>query len=184
MARARRALPALWKGLADGALAVSHMNLAFNQLGKEDAEGLKAALKSNTTLVELDLGSNNFGAAEVTTMCDGLRANAHLQQLTLSFCAAVGPEGAASLARLLALSSCAITDLRLDGCRLGPEGAAAIAAVLKGDVVRINFPGDRRQLWFGLLIATNHIPIRLLFSSLRGHFSLTGSRSHWRLLQQ
>ena len=87
-------------------------------------------LGANTSLQTLSLDINP-GIADAGTMqlCEGLRSNPTLTKLQLSYCE-VAADGAAALAEVLSMPTCALKSLDLSGNRLGSEGLASLASGL------------------------------------------------------
>jgi hypothetical protein len=92
------------------------------QLGAGDAQALAFALRVNSTLTDLNLGTNAIGDAGAASFADALRLNTTLTVLSL-FNNAIGDEGAGSLADALRVNS-TLTDLNLGTNSIGDDGTA------------------------------------------------------------
>mmetsp|Transcript_27082 Transcript_27082/g.76128 ORF Transcript_27082/g.76128 Transcript_27082/m.76128 type:complete len:381 (-) Transcript_27082:112-1254(-) len=129
---AKGATGALWAWLSKAGGALRRLNVAYNDLGLDDARALGEALATNTALRELDVGSNPLTPEGISHLCYGLHTNCTLQSLGLSY-VLVGEPGARAIGELLSLQACALTAIHLDGCRISNEGLAAITAALAGE---------------------------------------------------
>lgn len=85
---------------------------------------------ANTSLLSLQLDINpSLGDAGALQLCEGLRSNSSLTKLQLSYCE-VGADGAAALAEVLSMPTCALKSLDVSGNRLGSEGMLSLVSGL------------------------------------------------------
>lgn len=129
---ARAALPALWAWLSRPGGGLRRLNLAYNELGPDEARELGEAVALNTALHELDAGANPTTPAGSAAFCRALKPNGTLRSLGLAY-VPLGAEGGAALGDLLATPTCALTALNLDGCALTTAGVCSIVAALAGE---------------------------------------------------
>ena len=108
---------------------VVSLDLSCNNIRASGGAPLAAALESNTTLTALDLHSNALlsGARAFGLM---LKRNSTLCRLNLRT-NGIGAPGAAAVAEALQLESCSLTSLNLRDNAVMAVGAAALAAALK-----------------------------------------------------
>jgi NLR family CARD domain-containing protein 3 len=90
---------------------------------------LAEALKANTSLLELELGSNGAGAEGAVLLADALKHNSALERLDLS-ANGVGIGGAVLLAEAFKVNF-TLTALELGANGVGAKGARMLAEVLK-----------------------------------------------------
>ncbi|WP_454914129.1 hypothetical protein [Variovorax gossypii] len=107
------------------------LDLCKQSLGTDNCLQLVAALRHNTRVRSLMLGTDAIGDAGAGAVARLAAANAHLEVLYLG-CNNIGPEGAGELAAAVAQAP-QVTCLWLKRNPLGPEGAQSIARMLRGN---------------------------------------------------
>jgi Ran GTPase-activating protein (RanGAP) involved in mRNA processing and transport len=98
-------------------------------LDDADVQALAEALKSNTTLTELNLGENYVGEAGTQALAEALKINSTLAHLNFVY-NLPGDAGAQALAETLKTNT-TLTTLDLGSCKLGDAGAQALVETLK-----------------------------------------------------
>ncbi|KAK9809612.1 hypothetical protein WJX73_007452 [Symbiochloris irregularis] len=107
------------------------LRLRGNRLGDQGAEALAEAIRDDTALVELDVGSCEVGPSGVELIAAGT----HLRKLSL-FDSRIGDEAVKRMAALMqAEALTALLELELSGCGIGPPGMTALFDVLQTGVV-------------------------------------------------
>ena len=104
------------------------LNLRYNKIGRDAASYICIALKTNTTLVNLNLAYNMIGIENATIITTALTANSALEELDLT-CNDLGAEGARYIGTALKTNT-RVTVLNLGQNNIGDEGAKHIAAAL------------------------------------------------------
>ena len=105
------------------------LNLSNNNVEDKGAASLADALKTNTSLIELNLSNNNVEDEGAEALADALKRNTSLTELDLSDII-VGDAGVASLADALKVNTSLVSlDLRYN--EINAEGAEALADALK-----------------------------------------------------
>jgi len=107
------------------------LDLCKQSLGTDNCLQLVAALRHNTRVRSLMLGTDAIGDAGAGAVARLAAANAHLKVLYLG-CNNIGPEGAGELAVAVAQAP-QVTGLWLKRNPLGAEGAQSIARMLRGN---------------------------------------------------
>ena len=110
---------------------LTELNLSSNFIGDAGAASVADALKSNTTLTKLNLSSNGIGAAGAASVADALKSNSTLTKLNLSE-NDIGDAGAASVADALKFNT-TLTKLNLSSNGIGAAGSASVADALKSN---------------------------------------------------
>ncbi|KAL3903290.1 MAG: hypothetical protein SGPRY_011736 [Prymnesium sp.] len=109
------------------------LDLCNNGLGDDGAACIAKALRINSSLVTLVLGSpyggNNIGPSGAIAIADALRVNHTLTHLSLSY-NDIGAEGAVALANSLSCNM-ALAALCVGGNDIGPAGGMALANLLQ-----------------------------------------------------
>lgn len=93
-------LPALCRMISHEHLAISHLDISFNQVGEGGADSLAAALKFSSGLRSLFLAGNALGPAGCRRVLEALLASPQLEQLDMSMNRALDV-GTLSLAQFL-----------------------------------------------------------------------------------
>ncbi|KFZ68866.1 Protein NLRC3, partial [Podiceps cristatus] len=114
-----------------------------NAIGDEGMAALSAALKVNTTLVDLHLQVASVGAAGAQALAEALMVNKSLQILDLRG-NSIGVAGAKAMANALKVNR-SLRRLNLQENSLGMDGAICIATALKGNhgLTYVNLQGNR-----------------------------------------
>ena len=110
---------------------VIKLNLCDNDIDDAGAAGLADALKSNKTLKELNLGSNSIRDAGAKSLADALKSNKTLTELNLGS-NSIRDAGAKSLADALK-SNKTLTELNLGSNSIRDAGAKSLADALKSN---------------------------------------------------
>ena len=111
------------------------LDLCKQSLGTENCLRIARALRGNTRVKSLMLGTNAIGDTGAVAVAQLACVNSHLEVLYLG-CNNIGPEGARLLGATLEREGQRLTGLWLKRNPLGPEGAASIAQMVR----------DNRQL--------------------------------------
>ena len=121
---------------------VIKLNLCDNDIDDAGAGGLADALKSSTTLTVLDLSENSIGDAGVANLADALKSNNTLAKLNLCY-NCIHDTGAAKLADVLK-SNNTLTELNLRDNGIGDDGAGSLADALKSNtaLTRLHLSGN------------------------------------------
>jgi Ran GTPase-activating protein (RanGAP) involved in mRNA processing and transport len=98
---------------------------------EEQVLSLAEALKSNTSLTELNLENNQIGASGGASIAEALKSNTSLTTLNLSW-NQIGASGGASIAEALK-SNTSLTELNLENNQIEDSGGAAIGEALRSN---------------------------------------------------
>ena len=118
---------AKWQPFFDTTLI--QLDLSSNEIGGVSATALAWALKVNTKLTQVNLEQNQIGDASATELAGALKDNKSLTQLDLKF-NQIGAVGATALAGALKDNK-TLTQLNLWANRVSAIGATALANALK-----------------------------------------------------
>eukprot|EP00038_Savillea_parva_P009214 m.182027 g.182027 ORF g.182027 m.182027 type:complete len:673 (-) comp15414_c0_seq1:375-2393(-) len=91
---------------------VQHLNLKFNDLGAKCATELADALRTNKSVVTIDLGNNSIGPEGAAAFAEAIKVNKHITSLDMSN-NKLGDEGGTALAEGLRLNK-TLTNLKLN----------------------------------------------------------------------
>lgn len=106
-------------------LEVAGIAVHSNNIGPSGCRGFARGMVQSEFLSVLELDFNpGIGDEGVKGLCHYGHCKA-LNKLSLRFCD-IGDEGAAALGKWIALDTCKIKEILLNGNRIGPKGAAAI----------------------------------------------------------
>ena len=108
------------------------LDLCKQSLGTDHCLSITKALRHNTQVRSLMLGTDAIGDTGAAAVAGLASANTHLEVLYLG-CNNIGPEGAQALGATLADKAKNITGLWLKRNPLGPDGAASIARMLRSN---------------------------------------------------
>ncbi len=111
---------------------MNFLELTDNGVGPLGCASLGDALMmgANATLTTLRLDLNpGIGDEGMIRLSRGLRTNATLTQLSLSYCG-IGPDGVAALGEVVRFASSSLVQLDLRGNRMGSEGLRVLAEAL------------------------------------------------------
>eukprot|EP01120_Amphizonella_sp_Union-15-10_P004305 TRINITY_DN14935_c0_g1_i1.p1 TRINITY_DN14935_c0_g1~~TRINITY_DN14935_c0_g1_i1.p1 ORF type:complete len:523 (+),score=103.03 TRINITY_DN14935_c0_g1_i1:85-1653(+) len=103
------------------------LNLLINHLGHEGIKIISESIAHHPNLKQLDLGCNNIGSDGCKALGDSLSQNKSLKTLSL-YNNNIGPEGVKYLLYSLAFNK-TLTHLYLGANNLGTEGAKALALI-------------------------------------------------------
>merc|ERR1712096_569572 len=81
-------------------LGTTEVRAAGEGIGWQGAVALAEALKTNTTVQTIDLGSNRIGPEGAVALAEALKTNTTVQKIDLGS-NSIGPEGAVALAEAL-----------------------------------------------------------------------------------
>ena len=109
--------------------SLTNLDLGTNFIGDSGAASLSQALAVNSSLTNLDLINNFIGPSGAASLSQALAVNASLTNLNLSLNNEFGASGAASLSQALAGNS-SLTNLVLVGNCIGDSGAASLSQAL------------------------------------------------------
>ncbi|RQP21397.1 leucine-rich repeat domain-containing protein [Piscinibacter terrae] len=107
------------------------LDLCKQSIGAENCLQVTRALRSNSQVRSLMLGTNAIGDVGAQAVAQLATVNPVIEVLYLG-CNNIGPEGAEHLQTALAGESSKVTGLWLKRNPLGPDGAARIAHILRG----------------------------------------------------
>ena len=122
-------------GLLPVMASLTNISLARSKLGEEGSKIICSALKSSSTMTDLDLsgspvfGSNIGGAAGAKHVAEMLKVTGSLTSINLQY-NNLGSEGAKALAPGLR-GRASLTSINLEDNDLGPEGAKALAPAIR-----------------------------------------------------
>ncbi|KAF8933520.1 hypothetical protein BGZ47_010838 [Haplosporangium gracile] len=105
------------------------LNLRSNSIRDNGTKVLAEALKTNSALTTLDLSINSISSDGAKALAEALKANSALTTLDL-FLNSIGDDGAKVLAEALRINS-ALTTLALRSNSIGDDGTKALAEALK-----------------------------------------------------
>ncbi|KAG0077399.1 hypothetical protein BGZ93_003712, partial [Podila epicladia] len=105
------------------------LELRGNMLGDDGAQALSEALKANSSLATLDLRDNEIGSNGAQALSEALKANSTMTTLKLGN-NEIGDNGALALSEALKTNS-TLTTLDLGSNSIGPDGAKALSEALK-----------------------------------------------------
>jgi Ran GTPase-activating protein (RanGAP) involved in mRNA processing and transport len=108
------------------------LDLCKQSLGADNCLQVTSALRSNSQVRSLMLGTNAIGDLGAEAVANLASINPHIKVLYLG-CNNIGPEGAQHLQAALVGESSTVTGLWLKRNPLGPRGAARIAQILDGN---------------------------------------------------
>ena len=108
------------------------LTIHINSISDDGAIVFSECLKTNTTLIELDLSCNNIGASAIT---EALKVNNALLKLNISsnarwFCGGISDDGVMGFSECLK-NNTTLTELGLSRNIITNKGASAIAEALK-----------------------------------------------------
>ncbi|KAL0242426.1 hypothetical protein GEMRC1_004989 [Eukaryota sp. GEM-RC1] len=107
---------------------VTNVNLIYNSIGDEGVRALAEALKVNTTVTSVVLRDNSIGDEGAKALAEALKVNVTVTSVDLQD-NSIGDEGAEALAEALKVNT-TVTSVNLcDNC-IGDEGARALAEAL------------------------------------------------------
>ncbi|KAH3731903.1 Protein NLRC3 [Pelomyxa schiedti] len=107
------------------------LNISCNTIGSEGAISIVRALESNKSLVSLNISHNTIGSEGATNIARALESNKSLVSLDISG-NTIGSEGATSIARALE-SNKSLVSLDISCNKIGSEGATNIARALESN---------------------------------------------------
>ncbi|KAF9536937.1 hypothetical protein EC957_009341 [Mortierella hygrophila] len=110
-------------------LTLITLNLYHNSIGSDGAKALAEALKTNSALTTLNLHNSSIGDDGAKALAEALKTNSALTTLNLHN-NSTGSDGAKALAEALKTNS-ALTTLNLRYSSIGSDGAKALAEALK-----------------------------------------------------
>jgi len=116
-----------------GALKSNHtlirLDLSGNHLGKEATVYIADFLKENTTLQVLDLSNNELGTEGILCIFEALKVNRTLASINISG-NELGTDAGLGAAELLKVNA-ALKEINLEDNKIGAQGAAAIGVALE-----------------------------------------------------
>ena len=124
---------------------VINLNLCENDIDDAGAAGLADALKFNTTLSVLNLSENCIGDAGATNLADALKSNTTLTELNLGS-NSIQEAGAERLADALK-SNTTLTELNLRDNGIRDDGAASLADALKSNTTLTELNLRENYIW-------------------------------------
>lgn len=114
--------------LSNGPITIIELYLQDCGANSSCIENLMVGLKSNKTLVTLDLRDNDIGMEGAIFIADALQSGPKLRQLNLSGC---NIESQGAIAIINSLSNSSIETLNLSDNYIGDDGATQIGLVLE-----------------------------------------------------
>ena len=144
---AKELAKALAKALAEALKSnttLTNLNISYNYFGISGAIALAEALKSNTTLTKLNISENKIGDSGAIAIATALKSNTTLTTLDISW-NNIGDAGATALANMLKVNI-SLTNLNISYNQIGDEGATAIAAALKYNTTLTNLNINYNQI--------------------------------------
>jgi Ran GTPase-activating protein (RanGAP) involved in mRNA processing and transport len=118
--------------LVNGPSSLTDLNLRNCGGNAKAIEKLMEALKSNKTLINLDLNQNDIGTEGAEYLADALSVNKKLKQLNISECN-IGSDGSISIFKNLTNNN-TIEILNISDNNIGDSGSEAIGNFLKSNV--------------------------------------------------
>ncbi|KAL0243286.1 hypothetical protein GEMRC1_005847 [Eukaryota sp. GEM-RC1] len=108
---------------------ITSLELGSNSIGAEGAGALAESLKVNASVTSVNLWNNSIGAEGARALADALKVNASVTNIDLSY-NSIGAEGAEALTVALKVNV-SVTSVNLGGNFIGDEGARTLAEALK-----------------------------------------------------
>ncbi|KAL0242495.1 hypothetical protein GEMRC1_005058 [Eukaryota sp. GEM-RC1] len=108
---------------------VTSVDLGSNSIEDEDARALAEVLKINTSVTGIDLRNNSIGDEGARALAEALKVNVSVTSVNL-WDNSIGYEGARALAEALKVNA-SVTSVVLRDNFIGDEGAEALAEALK-----------------------------------------------------
>ena len=153
-----------------------HLYLVDNDIGPEGAGALAYALRTNSSLTDLDLGRNGLGSGGVGTLMSALARSGSNSSLTHLYLGGneVGDDGAVVLANGLARNR-GLRHVCLKSNGIGDEGAEALARSLleNKNLTRLDLMGNGNIGYggiraFEIALRRNHTVLYINLDLIRG----------------